>query len=95
MYRSVDSNMLNTIDKLENFKKQEEILKYFDQEFVISKFRNQTTAFITVYIDEEIVNQVSKYGYPRSYVVQCLEDNDANHCTSTYYLLSNEGPNID
>ena len=37
IYRSVDSNMLNTIDKLENFKKQEEILKYFDQEFVISK----------------------------------------------------------
>jgi hypothetical protein len=37
MYRSVDSNMLNTIDKLENFKKQEEILKYFDQEFVIGK----------------------------------------------------------
>lgn len=54
MYRSVDSNMLNTIDKLENFKKQEEILKYFDQEFVI---------------DNEIVVKVSKYGYPHSYVI--------------------------
>lgn len=33
----MDSNLLNTIDKLEKVKQQEEILKYFDQEFVIGK----------------------------------------------------------
>ena len=64
-------------------------MKYFDQEFVIGK------KYIFITIDNEIVAKVSKYGYPKSYVVQCLEDNDANHCTTTYYLLSNEGPNID
>ena len=38
---------------------------------------------------------VSRYGYPREYVVQSLEENEANHCTTTYYLLANEGPNIE
>jgi hypothetical protein len=33
----MDSNMLNTIDRLEKVRQQEEIIKYFDQEFVIGK----------------------------------------------------------
>ena len=37
MYRSIHSSMANTFDKLEKIKKQEEILKYFDQEFLIGK----------------------------------------------------------
>ena len=46
-------------------------------------------------IDNELVEKVSKFGYPKSYVIQCLEDNEANHCTTIYYLLEHEGPMID
>jgi len=38
---------------------------------------------------------VSRLGYSKSYVISCIEDNEANHCTTTYYLLANEGPMID
>ena len=78
--RTRDSNVLNSVEELEKIKQQEEILKYFDQEFVI---------------DEQVVVSVSRYGYPIGYVQQCLEDNEANHCTTTYYLLANEGPMIE
>jgi hypothetical protein len=46
-------------------------------------------------IDEVIVTMVSRYGYSKNYVTECLQDNEANHCTTTYYLLSNEIPIID
>ena len=39
LYHSVHSSMANTFDKLEKLKKQEEILKYFDQEFIIGKIK--------------------------------------------------------
>lgn len=76
----MDSNLLNTFDRLEKVRQQEEIIKYFDQEFVI---------------DDELVEKASMFGYPKSYVIHCLEDNEANHCTTTYYLLEHEGPMID
>lgn len=41
------------MEELEKIKHQEEILKYFDQEFVI---------------DEQVVVSVSRYGYPIGYV---------------------------
>ena len=82
--------MLNTIDRLEKVRQQEEIIKYFDQEFVIGKYLTDY-----VFLDDELVEKVSKFGYPKSYVIQCLEDNEANHCTTTYYLLEHEGPMID
>ena len=47
--------------------------RYFDEEFEIK---------------EEVVRQVARFGYPTEYVVKCLEDNDTNHCTTTYYLLN-------
>ena len=54
--------------------------KYFDQEFVIN---------------EDIVFKVVRVGFPLEYVVKSLEDNEANHCTTTYYLLADNGPQID
>lgn len=76
----MQSDMLNTMERLEKLKEKEEMNKYFDQKFEI---------------DEEIVDMVSRLGYSKSYVISCLEDNEANHCTTTYYLLANEGPMID
>jgi len=38
-------------------------------------------------IDEKIVGQVEEFGFPRQFVVKCLNDNVNNHCTTSYYLL--------
>jgi hypothetical protein len=27
------------------------------------------------------------FGFPRDYVINCLRENDANYCTTGYYLL--------
>lgn len=38
-------------------------------------------------VDEEILEQLESYGFPRDYAVKCLENNKHNHVTTTYYLL--------
>ena len=38
-------------------------------------------------IDEKIVGQVEEFGFPRQFLVKCLNDNVNNHCTTSYYLL--------
>ncbi|CAD7968767.1 unnamed protein product [Amoebophrya sp. A25] len=39
-------------------------------------------------IEEDIVQQLEKYGFPREYALKCLEMNKHNHVTTTYYLLA-------
>ena len=43
---------------------------------------------IALVIEEGIVGAVVTYGYPRSYVVRCLNNDEANYCTTAYYLLA-------
>lgn len=38
-------------------------------------------------LDDEIVDEVVLNGYPRDYIMKCLKAKDANHATTTYYLL--------
>merc|ERR1719181_1099650 len=38
-------------------------------------------------LDEEILEQLDSYGFPREYTVKCLKGNKHNHVTTTYYLL--------
>ena len=38
-------------------------------------------------VDEKIVEEVEDYGFPRPYVLKCLQENVNNHCTTSYYLL--------
>lgn len=39
-------------------------------------------------IDQDAINKVvQKFKYPRDYVTQWLDMNEANYCTTTYYLL--------
>jgi len=39
-------------------------------------------------IDEQIVQRMKeKYGYPYEYIMKSLDENKANYCTTTYYLL--------
>ena len=58
---------------------QEAKNRYYDEEFVINY---------------EIVQQVKRLGYPLEYVIKCLEDNDTNHCTTTYYLIADDQTSI-
>ena len=52
-----------TVDKLEKAMKNEEINRYFDQEFIISK------VLLLMGLDNEIVEQVCKFGYPKDYII--------------------------
>lgn len=50
-------------------------------------FCSVTEDYTTHHIDEEAVKVVEKFGYPRDYLVKCLNNGDLNHATATYYLL--------
>lgn len=42
-------------------------------------------------INEETVNKmVNDFGYPRDYVMKCLDENKPNYCTTTYYLMNTD-----
>ncbi|CAE8718843.1 unnamed protein product [Polarella glacialis] len=38
-------------------------------------------------LDEDILDQLDNYGFPRDYAVKCLMSNKHNHVTTTYYLI--------
>ena len=38
-------------------------------------------------MDDKIVEEVEDYGFPKPYIMKCLQDNVNNHCTTSYYLL--------
>ena len=40
-------------------------------------------------VDEEAIRKVEAFGYPRVYIIKCLNNNELNYATSTYYLLTN------
>ena len=40
-----------------------------------------------VKINEAIIEDTVRLGFPKQYVEKCLKDNSSNHCTTTYYLL--------
>ncbi len=48
-----------------------------------------TEDFSTHNIDEDALKIVEGYGYPRSFVVKCLNKGDINHATTCYYLITN------
>merc|ERR550532_326343 len=39
------------------------------------------------HLDEEILEQLDSYGFPREYAVKCLRTNKHNHVTTTYHLI--------
>ncbi len=41
-------------------------------------------------MDESVVQQVEMMGYPREYVVRCLNNNELNYATTGYYLAASE-----
>jgi hypothetical protein len=47
----------------------------------------------TIVIDSDTVGEIaSRFGFPREYLVKCLNNNDLNYATTTYWLMIN--PNV-
>ena len=44
-------------------------------------------SFLKFCLETERVQVLIDFGFPQEYVYKCLQDNDANYCTSAYYLL--------
>ena len=42
---------------------------------------------MTYRIDEEAMDIVTSFGYPRQLVIQSINRGDVNHATAAYYLL--------
>ena len=40
-------------------------------------------------LDENVLQNVEKFGYKKDYVKKCVVNNEINYCTATYYLLLN------
>lgn len=43
--------------------------------------------FATMHIDEEALTIVESFGYPKSFVRDCIKNGDINHATVCYHLL--------
>ena len=50
-----------------------------------------TEDFSTENIDEEALKVCENYGFPRQFMIKCLNRGDINHATACYYLLTNAG----
>ena len=77
-------------------KKNNDIENSFDEDKKNDKKTlNNTTSTNsnTFYIDEMTLKFVENFGYKRDYIIRCLENNELNHATATYFLklsLQNE-----
>lgn len=50
-----------------------------------------TEDFSTENIDEEALKVCENFGFPRQFMIKCLNRGDLNHATACYYLLTNAG----
>lgn len=50
-----------------------------------------TEDFSTENIDEEALRVCENFGFPRQFMIKCLNRGDINHATACYYLLTNAG----
>ena len=50
-----------------------------------------TEDFSTENIDEEALAVCENFGFPRQFLIKCLNRGDINHATACYYLLTNAG----
>lgn len=48
-----------------------------------------TEDFATQNIDEQAVKVCESFGFPRHFLIKCLNKGDINHATACYFLLTN------
>jgi serine/threonine protein kinase len=60
----------------------------YDVKLSYAEFVNITQDYQTMYIDEEALRVIEKFGYPKSFVRECIRNGDINHATTCYHLLT-------
>ena len=58
-----------------------------DEKVTYSDYCALTEDFMTYRIDEEAMDIVTGFGYPRQLVLDSINRGDVNHATAAYYLL--------
>lgn len=48
---------------------------------------NDSSLTETLVLNEKLVNEVEKCGFPKSYICNSLNNDDMNYATTFYYLL--------
>lgn len=48
----------------------------------------QMDTAMTIVIDEKIIDEIEKTGFPRSFIIQSLNNDELNYATTFYHLLS-------
>jgi hypothetical protein len=46
-----------------------------------------TEDFATQNLDEEALKVTENFGFPRDFVIKCINRGDLNHATACYYLM--------
>lgn len=79
-YVNVENLYYYSTKERDNSKKRQARVKYSD-------YCALTEDFMTYRIDEEALTIVESYGYPRKIIINCINNGDINHATTSYYLL--------
>ncbi len=76
-------------NKDENNDLKEETITAQDVDRTVLKVPKQDPNLNNYYLkkDEDIINRVGDYGFPKIYIEKSLKDNLNNHATTCYYLL--------
>jgi hypothetical protein len=45
---------------------------------------------MTIVIDDKILAEIEKSGFPRSYIISSLNNDDLNYATAFYHLLTTQ-----
>ena len=51
---------------------------------------NNTATNITTVIDDRLIAEVERYGFPKIYIVQSLNNDDLNYASTFYHLLTTQ-----
>ena len=70
------------VDKLFYHGNYETKLSYIDYCCITEDFTSQL-------IDEEALSVCENFGFPRHFMIKCLNRGDINHATACYFLLTN------
>lgn len=61
-----------------------------DEDFAHKVPSNVLASAQTLIIDDQLLNKIEVMGYPRDFMIRCLNANDLNYALTCYYLLVNK-----
>jgi len=61
---------------------QHQLLEQTMAQLTAQQLRDENMA-----LEENLVQQVVEFGYPREYIIKCLDNRDLNYATTSYLLM--------